>query len=158
MDEDKTIRKHLISLLEGGNAHIKFGDAVKRFRIGDINRKPGNLPYSAWHLVEHMRITQYDILDFVRNPDYKYMNWPDDYWPPKSRKASKNDWEKSIGSFRHNSNELKKIVNNPKTDLYSKIKHGEGQTVLREMLLVADHNAYHLGELVVLARLVGAMK
>lgn len=155
MDNEKAIRSHLLSLLQGGNAHVTFEDAVKGFPESRINERVEGIPYSAWQLLEHMRISQYDILDFVRNPKYKYMEWPKDYWPAKGKKATKGDWEKSIAMFKRDSRELQKIARDSKTDLYSKIPHGEGQTVFREILLVADHNAYHLGEFVVIRRALG---
>ena len=155
MDSDKTVRSHLSSLLEGGNAHIKFEDVVKDFPISEINSNFPNVPYSPWGLVEHMRIAQWDILDFIRNPNYKEMEWPKDYWPAKGKKATKKDWETSIAIFKKDSKELQDMVNNSKTDLYSKIPHGTGQTLFREVLLVADHNAYHLGEFVLLKRAMG---
>lgn len=158
MENDKIIRAHLLSLLQGGNAHIKFDDVVKDFPTPYINSKKHNVPYSAWQLIEHMRITQWDILDFIRNPNYKSIEWPRDYWPEKGRKGTGSDWRRSIAMFNHDSKELERIVRNPKSSLYAKIPHGEGQTVLREMLLVADHNAYHLGELVVLKRSLGVWK
>ena len=155
MEVNKVVRDHLISLLKGGNAHVKFEDAVKNFPVDKINTKTENVPYSAWELLEHMRITQYDILDFIRNPKYKEMEWPKDYWPSKSKKANAGDWKKSIALFWKDRKELEKIVANPKSDLYGKIPHGEGQTILREILLVADHNAYHLGEFVMMRRVLG---
>lgn len=158
LDKDKELRSHVLSLLEGGNAHIKLQDAVKGFPIGKINAKAQNVPYSPWELIEHMRITQYDILDFIRNPKYRYMEWPKDYWPAKGKKADSAAWRKSISAFNRDAAELKKILKDPKTDLYAKIPHGTGQTVLREMLLVADHNAYHIGELLVVRRGIGAWK
>lgn len=156
MDEDKILREHLIGLLKEQNAHVMFEQAVKDFPISKINIHPQDLPYSAWQLLDHIRIAQYDILDFIRNPNYKHLNWPKDYWPANSKKATKGDWNKSIAMFRRDSEELEKIIANPKTNLYAKIPHGTGQTVLREALLVADHNAYHTGEFIVLRRLLDA--
>lgn len=158
MESEKILKEHLLSLLEGGNAHIKFNDAVKNFPATKINKIPTNLPYSAWQLLEHMRITQNDILDFIENPEYEYISWPDDYWPSKSKKATKSDWEKTVSGFNKDSDKLKSIVRGSKTDFYSKIPHGKGQTILREILLVADHNAYHLGEFLVVRRALGLWK
>ena len=155
MDSDKIVREHLLSLLDGGNAHIKFENVVKDFPVSNINSEVSDVPYSPWRLVEHIRIAQWDILDFMRNPKYKEMEWPKDYWPAKDKKATKKDWEKSIAMLNSDTKELREIVGNPKTDLYGKIPHGTGQTVLREILLIADHNAYHLGELVLIKRAMG---
>jgi hypothetical protein len=152
METDKIVRSHILSLLQGGNAHVKFDKAVKYFPLGEINTVFPNLPYSPWQLLEHIRITEWDILDFIRNKNYKWIKWPEDYWPSKSKKATEKDWKNSIAMFNRDSKELERIVKNPKTDLYAKIPHGKGQTILREMLVVADHNAYHLGELVIMRR------
>jgi hypothetical protein len=158
MESEKLLREHLLALLGGGNAHIKFDGAVKNFPVGKINTVLPNLPYSPWQLLEHMKIAQYDILDFIRNPKYKHMNWPEDYWPSKGKKATKKDWTKTIADFNRDSKELQSIVRNQRTDFYSKIPHGTGQTILREILLVADHNAYHLGEFLVVRRALGLWK
>lgn len=155
MDSDKILRSHLISLLKGGNAHATFEDAVKNFPASKINDKLPNSPYSSWELLEHIRITQFDILDFIRNPKYKYMKWPKDYWPSKDRKATVKNWKNTIKLFNKDSKELQQIINNKNTDFYAKIPHGEGQTILREILVVADHNAYHIGELVIIRRALG---
>jgi hypothetical protein len=158
MDFDKIVRDHLVSLLEGGNAHVTLNAAVVGFPTSYMNKSFSNGPYSFWQLLEHIRIAQWDILDFIRNPNYKYMQWPKDYWPNKSKKATSSDWKRTISSINHDSKELQRIIKNPKTNLYSKIKHGKDQTILKEVLLVADHNAYHLGEFVVMCRNMGIWK
>jgi uncharacterized damage-inducible protein DinB len=155
MDQNQIIRDHLLSLLQGGNAHAKFDDIVKDFPMSEINTRVTNVPYSSWQLLEHIRRTQHDILDFIINSNYKELEWPKDYWPSNDKKAIEKDWKQSIEMFNTDSKELEKIVKNPKTDLYAKIPHGDGQTILREILLVADHNAYHMGELVMLQRVMG---
>lgn len=146
MDKEEIVRKRLIELLEGGNAHMTYGDAIQNFPMSKINDKFQNGTYSAWALLEHIGITQWDILDFIRNKNYKYMEWPKDYWPKEDKKASKSDWDKTIQGFRKDQKALIEIVKNLKTNLYSKIPWGEGQNILREILLVSDHNAYHIGE------------
>lgn len=158
MNDDKITRSHLLSLLKGGNAHATFEDVIKDFPLSYINADVPNVPYSPWRLLEHIRITQWDILDFIRNSNYKYMKWPDAYWPKNNKKATEKDWKSTIVMFKHDSKELQKIVSTPKTDLYKKIPHGTGQTILREILLVADHSSYHLGELVVIRRTLGIWK
>lgn len=155
MDRDKILRSHLLSLLKGGNAHIEFNDVVRGFPQSYINKIPKHGVYSSWQLLEHMRISQWDILDFIRNPNYKYMKWPENYWPDKRKKATKKEWEQSVKAFNRDSRALQSIVSSKRTNLYVKIPHGTGQTILREMLLVADHNAYHLGELVLMKRALG---
>ena len=149
------LRLHLVSLLKGGNAHVRFEDVVKGFPVSKINADVPNLPYTPWQLLEHMRITQFDILDFARNPKYKYMKWPKDYWPNRNKNATGRDWKNSIKLFNKDCRDLQGIANNT-VDLYAKIPWGTGQTILREILLVADHNAYHLGELLMMRRLLGA--
>lgn len=155
MEEDKNLRKKLLELLKGGNAHMDFNEAVADFPTEHINTFPQNLSYTFWHLIEHIRITQWDILEFIKNSNYKYIKWPEDYWPKKEKKANSNDWVKTIKLFNKDLLELEKIVKNPKTDFNKKIPWGEGQDILREILLVADHNAYHIGELGILRQIVG---
>jgi hypothetical protein len=158
MAEDKIIRAHLLSLMEGGHAHVKYESAIEKFPTSKINSSSGKSPHTFWDLLEHTRIAQHDILDFIKNPKYKEMEWPKDYWPPKGAKAAKKDWENSIALFKKDSDELQRIIKNPKTDLYAKIPHGDGQTIMREMLLVADHNSYHIGEFVQMRKIMGAWK
>jgi hypothetical protein len=118
--------------------------------------KPSNLPYSPWQLVEHLRITQADILDFCRNPKYRERTWPDDYWPSAESPPDSATWDKSVRDFLRDRAALQDLSRDPKVALEARIPHGEGQTYLREILLVADHTAYHIGELVVVRRLLGA--
>jgi hypothetical protein len=111
--------------------------------------------YTPWHLLEHIRITQWDILEFITNPNYKEISWPDDYWPKKNKKVTKKEWENTINQYQKDNQMLQKIVSNPKTDLYAKIPHGTGQTIFKEILLVCDHNAYHLGEFAIMRQVMG---
>jgi hypothetical protein len=129
-------------------------DFPSKFR----GEKPAGLPHSGWMLVEHLRITQWDILDFSRNPKYVGIKWPDDYWPKDSAPPNEAAWDKSIKSFHDDLNAMKKLVNDPKTDLFAKILWGERQTLLREALLVADHNSHHLAQLIDVRRLLGIWK
>ena len=118
--------------------------------------RPAGLPYSPWELLEHLRITQRDILDFCRDPGYSERKWPDDYWPTPDEPPTPEAWERSVAGFREDRDALMKLAGDPAVDLFSRIPHGSGQTYLREILLVADHNAYHLGEIVAVRRLLGA--
>ena len=152
---DSDLRKHVVYLLEDGGAHMSFMDAVAEFKADDINIKPQNVEYSFYDLVEHLRITQHDILDFCINSEYKELSWPDEYWLPKDKKATKVMWDKSVKAFQKDLEEMIKLVKDPKTDLFAKIPWGDGQTYLREALLVADHNAYHIGELGILRQVAG---
>ncbi len=155
-DRDARLREHLLYLLRGGGAHIKFDEVVKDFPAELINGKAEGVPYTPWHLLEHMRIAQRDILEFSRSASHVSPEWPEGYWPDKDREASADDWQRSVEAFRADLGAIEELVEDPSTDLYARIPHGEGQTVLREALLVADHNAYHLGALVTLRRTLEA--
>lgn len=155
-DKEKALREHLLYLLRGGGAHIHFEEAVKDFPAELVNRRAEGVPYTPWHLLEHMRIAQRDILEFSRNPKHVSPEWPEGYWPEKGREAGEDDWQKSVESFRADLRAMQELVEDPSTDLYAPIPHGGGQTILREALLVADHNAYHLGALVTLRRALEA--
>jgi hypothetical protein len=152
---DQSIREHVLSLLRGGNAHTSFDDAVADFPSTARGKKVNELPYTAWMLVEHLRIAQWDILEFSRNPQHQSPEWPKGYWPKESALPSDSAWTKTVGSFRSDLKAMEQLVLDPKTDLYAQIPWGQGQTILREALLIADHNAYHVGQLVVLRRLLG---
>jgi hypothetical protein len=155
---DKQLREHLIFLLDGGGAHAKFNDAVKDMPEQLTGEKPDRFPHSPWMLLEHLRIAQEDILEFCRNPKYKAPKWPDDYWPKNPAPPSAGAWDKSVKQFRKDLKATQDLVANPKTDLFAKIPWGDGQTILRETLLVADHNAYHIAQLIDVRRLLGAWK
>ncbi|MBI2051789.1 DinB family protein [Candidatus Roizmanbacteria bacterium] len=150
MDHDKAVRKHLLWLLHGGEAHMTFDEMVKNFPLKHINTDPPNSSYTPWRLLEHIRISQWDILEFIKNPDYVYLKWPEDYWPDSKKKATESDWKKTVRNFKRDLEELSEIIKNPVTDLHKPLAHGEGQTIFREILLVADHNAYHIGEFAIL--------
>ena len=155
MSQDAALREHLLYLLGGGGAHLKFDEAIAEFPPALRGKPVERLPYTAWQLLEHMRIAQWDILDFTRNPNYKEMKFPDDYWPSSAAPPDEAAWEGSVAAFHRDLAEMQKLVADPGTDLYARIRWGDGQTVLREALLVADHNAYHLGQIVLLRRLLG---
>jgi hypothetical protein len=150
------LREHLLFLLRGGGAHVNFETAIADFPPQLRGVKPLALPYTAWGLLEHMRLAQRDILEFSRNPKHVSPEWPGGYWPSADAPADEAAWDKSVGAFRADLKEMQKLVAHPGADLFSRIPHGEGQTLLREALLVADHNAYHLGQLVMLRRQLGA--
>jgi hypothetical protein len=153
---DKLLREHVVELLNGKGAHASFDDAVKGLPEELFGKKPEGLPHSAWMLLEHLRIAQWDILEFSRNPKYKSPKWPDDYWPKEIAPPNNAAWNKSVQEFRRDLKALQDLVAHPKTDLYARIPWGDGQTVLREALLVADHNGYHIAQLVDVRRLLGA--
>lgn len=150
------VREQLAKLLSWEDAHVSFDSAVADLATEVRGTAPAGLPYSPWQLVEHLRITQHDILDFCRNPAYKEMSWPKDYWPSLASPPSPAAWDASVAQFRRDRSALEALARDPAIDLEEKIPHGTGQTYLRELLLEADHAAYHIGELVVVRRLLGA--
>jgi DinB superfamily len=155
---DIALREHLIALLTGGNAHADFEAAIKDLPAELRGKTPKGAEHSAWELVEHLRIAQWDILDFSRNPKYKAKEWPKEYWPETAAPPDDKAWAKSVRAFRKDLKAMCDLVADESTDLYALIPHGEGQTILREALLVADHNAYHVGQLILVRRLLGAWK
>jgi hypothetical protein len=152
------LRKHVLELLKGKSAHADFDAAVSKFPLNLAGEKPAGAPYSAWQLLEHMRIAQWDILEFSRNPQHISPPWPEGYWPQTESPPGMAAWSKSVRAFRADLKAMMDLVADPASDLLARIPHGEGQTLLREALLVADHNSYHLGQLVMLRRLLGAWK
>ncbi len=154
MDPDKAVREQLLLLLRGGNAHITFDQAVEQFPMASINIQPTNISYTPWHLLEHIRIAQWDILEFIRNPTHVSPQWPQGYWPSEGEHADEDKWHKSISDFRADLKALQDMVVDPRTDLVAPIPHAQGYTVLREILLVADHNAYHIGEFAILRQVM----
>ena len=155
-DDTAALRTHLDNLLRMEGAHISFDDAVADLPAALRGLKPAGAPHSAWELLEHMRIAQEDILDFSRNPEYRDKNFPDDYWPASEAPPGDEAWQKSVEQFRSDLAAMRGLIANPAHDLFARISHGTGQTLLRESLLVADHNAYHLGQLVLLRRMLEA--
>ncbi len=157
-DHEQSLRKHLLELLAGGSAHAKFDDVIKGLPPKLRGAKPANFPHTAWMLLEHLRLAQRDILDFSRNPKHVSPPWPSGYWPKTEAPPNAAAWNKSIQQFRRDLKAMQALVANRKTDLFARIPWGDGQTILREALLVADHNAYHLGQLLDLRRLLGTWK
>lgn len=155
---DQSLRKQLIETLKGGGAHASFDDAVPDLAAKLRGQTPEGMPHSPWMLLEHLRIAQVDILDFCRNPKYVAPKWPEGYWPKTAAPPSDKAWDKSVAAFREDLKAMQALVKNRDTDLTAKIPWGDGQTILREALLVADHNAYHIAQVVDLRRLLGAWK
>lgn len=154
MSTDKALREHLLYVLGGGGAHVDFETAIRDFPPEIINSRAENMPYTPWQVLEHMRIAQWDILEFSRSAAHVSPPWPEGYWPAVEAEADEAAWESSVARFRSDLEAMKRLVEDPSTDLFARIEHGTGQTILREALLVADHNAYHLGVLVTLKRLL----
>ncbi|MDR3774756.1 MAG: DinB family protein [Terracidiphilus sp.] len=158
MFNDKALREHVVKLLKGGDAHAIFEDAVADFPAEAHGKTPKGAEHSAWEVLEHLRIAQWDILDFSTNPKYKSREWPREYWPEAAAPPDAKAWDRSVKAYGEDLKAICALVADDKTDLFARIPHGEGQTILREALVVADHNAYHLGELVLLRRLLGVWK
>jgi len=155
MADDKAVREQLARLLAWGDAHVTFDAAVEGIPVKLRGKRPARLPHSIWQLVEHLRIAQYDILEFCVNPQYKEMTWPDDYWPTSAAPRSLSAWTKSLRQFRRDRRALQALAADASIDLEARIPHGSGQTYLRELVLVADHGAYHVGQIVLVRRLLG---
>jgi hypothetical protein len=151
---DKSLRDHLLSLLRGGNAHISFDDFVADFPVEDCGQRIEGLPYTPWQVLEHLRIAQWDILEFCRASNHVSPKWPAGYWPKPDDLGNADLWKETVEKFRGDLKQMEDLVANPANDLFAKIPHGNGQTILREALLIADHNAYHLGALAVINRIV----
>jgi len=158
MANDKALRQHLLYLLRGGGAHLDFNAALAGLPAKLRGAKVTGLPFTIWRLLEHMRIAQWDVLEFSRNPKHVSPEFPEDYWPVRDAPPRVTAWERSLKTFRADLRAMERLVANPSTDLFARIPHGTGQTILREALLIADHNAYHLGQIVMLRRLLGAWK
>ena len=155
-DPDRSLRQHLVDLLKGGNAHAKFDEIIAGIPQKLRDQNPPGFPHSPWMLLEHLRIAQRDILEFSRNKNHVSPNWPEGHWPRTEAPPSSAAWSASVNNFRKDLKAMQSLVANPKTDLHARIPWGEGQTILREALLMADHNAYHLAQLVDVRRLLGA--
>ena len=151
---DHPLRELLVRAMDWESAHIGMDTVFSRFGPTSYGARIEGLPYTPWQLLEHMRLTQRDILDFCRDPDYHEPSWPDDYWPYETAPADANHWEQAVLQFKSDLAEMKSLIADPGLDLHATIPHGTGQTYLREAVLIIDHNAYHLGQLVVLWRLV----
>ncbi len=158
MNQDQVLRRHLSQLLDWPDAHADFDGVVSDIPYHLQGVRPEHLPYSLWQLLEHLRLAQQDILDFCRNPQYKQPKWPDDYWPEMPAPSSSGAWEQSVARVRADRQALMAMISDPELNLFAEIPHGERQTYLREILLVGDHNAYHLGEMVAVRRLLGIWK
>jgi len=155
MTDDRVLRKQVSKLLAGGNAHMPFEQAMADFPASAYNRRPPNLPYTPYHLLEHLRITQWDILQFVLDPDHESPAWPEGYWPAPEVEADVSDWQASVNDFVDDLEGLQQLAADPELDLTAPLAHAPGYTVLRELLLAADHNAYHIGEFAILRQVMG---
>ncbi len=156
MESANVLRAQVVALLRGGQAHMGFAAAAAEFPAALINARAPHVGYTFWHLVEHVRLTQADILDYVTNPAYREPAWPDEYWPPRDAQATKDAWDRSVAAFERDLEEFIALVANADTDLFGTVPSSGEHTLLREALLVADHNAYHAGELGILRQVADA--
>jgi hypothetical protein len=156
MGDDTAFRELVSRLLGWEDAHASLDAALKGFPAADRGTQPAGLPYSGWQLLEHLRITQKDILDFCVSPDYKELEWPRDYWPQSPEPPSPGAWDESARQYREDRQALQQLATNPDVDLGARVPNGNGQTFIRELLLVADHTAYHVGQLILVRRLLGS--
>jgi hypothetical protein len=154
--EDSALREHVVYLLRGGGAHVDFDHAIRGLSAGLRGKRAAGIPFTPWQLLEHLRLAQWDILEFSRNARHVSPKWPEGYWPKASAPPSAAAWTRSVRLFRKDLAALRALVSRRSTDLLARIPHGDGQTILREALLVADHNAYHIGQLVLVRRAMGA--
>ena len=158
VNQDTALRQQLVETLTWEGAHVGWKSALANLPAEKRGEEAPELPHTAWELLEHSRITQRDILDFCIDPEYKALEWPAGYWPKTSTPPDNPAWEKSVRAFVADTQEMVNLIEDPRTDLFSKIPHGDGQTILREAVLLADHNAYHLGQFVLVLRALGAWK
>jgi uncharacterized damage-inducible protein DinB len=153
---EKALREQLQKALSGHEAHADWKTAMAGLPVSQRGAKPAGAPHSAWELLEHVRIAQRDILEFCRNPKHISPEWPSGYWPKDSSPPDRAAWDKSVKQFQRDTKAMMALAADPKTNLFAKISHGSGQTILRETLLIIDHSSYHLGQFVLLRRLLGS--
>lgn len=156
MGSEKTIRSLLLEQLEGRNAHVDFNQAVQGLTYKQVGIRVEDVPHTIWELIEHIRIAQDDILEFCKNADYEALDWPNDYWPEKSKPESQEQFERSVQLVQDGIEEMRTLIRDPQTNLQKPFSHGDGQTLFREALLIVDHNAYHIGQIVLIRRLLGS--
>lgn len=153
--KEETLRENLAALMTGEMSRMSFDEAVGDFPIERINHTFPNADYTPYALLEHIRLGQEDILDFIRNPEYRYKEWPKDYWPPKDKKATPTEWVKSVSGFQKDFGDLQAMIADPNRDIYAEVPWGEGETFLREIVTVSNHNAFHLGEFAIMRMAMG---
>lgn len=158
MDHDKQLRQQLSKVMDWNEAHADFSAAIADFPVEERGRVPDGLPYSAWQLLEHIRLALWDIVEFSHDARHKSPDWPEGYWPKTATPPTTTAWDNSVKSIRHHLEEMRELISDSKRDLFAPIPHGSGQTLLRQALLIADHNAYHLGQLVLVRKALGAWK
>lgn len=155
MENDQALREHLVKMLKGGQAFVSLKEILDGIPYDLVGERPHDLTYSLWQLIRHLYLAQQDIVDFCINPDYKEPRWPDEYWPQNPFPDSEKQWEQNITDIHKGIEQMAGLVKDPKNDLFAPVPQGNGQTLLREAMLIAQHNAYHSGEIIVLRRLLG---
>jgi hypothetical protein len=156
MTSDDLIRQQFIGLLNGAQAHMTFDMIVADMPLATANAKAPHFPYTPWHLVEHMRIAQHDILQFVLDPAYRSPSWPEEFWPAEDTVVDRAGWDQSLALFRQDFEQVQNLIRDPETDFFAPIPHAPDYILFRQILLIADHNAYHLGELITLRQVLAA--
>ena len=154
-DSDRILREHVEKLLDGRQAHVGMDSAIDKLSLDDLSRKPDGAPWTLWELFEHIRIAQWDIVEFSKSAKHQSPEFPKGYWPQEPAPQDAGAWKQSVASFRRDLAGMKAMVLDPEVDLHAKIPHGDGQTILREAMLIADHNAYHLGQMVLIMKMLG---
>ncbi len=154
-NSDRSLREHLAKLLDGRQAHVGMDSAIDKLSLDELSRKPEGAPWTLWELFEHVRIAQWDVVEFSKSAEHQSPEYPKGYWPDDDAPQDADAWKQSVASFRRDLAAMKAMVLDPEGDLHAKIPHGDGQTILREAMLVADHNAYHLGQMVLLMKMLG---
>jgi hypothetical protein len=157
-NNNEALINNLVDLLNNGNAHASLGDALKNIPFNILGERPGGLPYSIWQLAEHIRISQWDIVEFSHNAKHVSPKWPDEYWPAETKPGSKNEWQKCIQRIASDRETFIKLLKNSGDKLYMPFDWGNGQSLLKEALVLADHTSYHTGEIIILRRLLNAWK
>ncbi|RIJ41437.1 DinB family protein [Pontibacter oryzae] len=157
-DKDQQLREQLVNMMQTGQAFRPRQELLAGITLQEASEKVKDLPYTLWQLLEHMRFAQHDILNFCRNPDYKEPTWPDDYWPKNAQPPSEGELQQTLQALTNDLHAMVSLVQDTNNDLFTPIPHGDGQTLLREAMLMAEHSAYHLGEIIVLRRLLGNIK
>jgi uncharacterized damage-inducible protein DinB len=158
MKNQSPLKNLLLEQFEGRNAHIDFTKAIEGLKLNDVGTRPEKLPHSIWELAQHIRLAQFDILDFSRNPDYQALSWPDDYWPASSQPENQQQWDEMIAAFNRDHQAMADLIHKKEDELLNPLPHGDGQTLFREALLIVDHTAYHIGQIVQVRRLLGLWK
>ena len=149
-------RQHLIAALEGRGAHLSFDDAIRDFPVELMNTSPAHVPYTFWHQLEHIRIAQWDLLKYITDPKHRSPNWPKEYWPERSAQADQATWDRTVAQYRADRDALTALLAEERRDLFAPVAHMENRSIMRSVLLVIDHTAYHLGEFVMARQILGA--